>query len=370
MTQAHESSALTPTTENRPADPAPAAPENRPCRRRTGRLIIAALVLAGLLAALAYWTLQWGVYRRALPVQNAGTTVTLTVKSGQSARDIPPALRAQGMVLPDWLWRAATRIHPNRLNKLHAGVYKIPAGVTPAGLLDVLDKGAIAGEQLRIPEGAPIWEVRALFNAAPNLRHTLNNLSDEQLARALDLPSASPEGWLAPDTYHYSAGATDLSVMRLAVQRQTEALKKAWDARDTSLSTLSSPYEALILASIIEKETGHAKDRTLISSVFHNRLKRKMPLQTDPTVIYGLGPTFDGHLGRKALRSDTPYNTYRIRALPPTPIAAPGRAAIEAALHPAASNYLYFVSRGDGTSEFSSSLAQHNRAVKQFILKQ
>ena len=206
------------------------------------------------------------------------------------------------------------------------------------------------------------------FAAAEELEGKTAEMDAEAFAKAVGLPEGmSPEGWFAPDTYRYSSGTDDLPLWRQAYRRQKETLETAWATRPAD-SVLKTPYEALILASIIEKETSVDADRTKVSSVFHNRLKRGMPLQTDPTVIYGIGPDFNGNLTRADLRRPTPYNTYTMNKLPPTPIAMPSKASIEAAVHPADTKYLYFVARGDGTSEFSRTLAEHNRAVRRFIL--
>lgn len=306
-----------------------------------------------------------------LPTASKETTpfVIIRVTEGQTSLDVAQSLRDLGFELPNWLMKLAARVHPNQLDRLHKGRYKISTDITPAALLDTLGKGAMMEGSIRIPDGATIWEVRSLFNNAQGLQHLSKDLTDEALAKALGLNEPTPEGFLAPDTYRYAEGVTDLAVMKLAVKRQKTLLDKAWANRPQTLTTLKNPYEALILASIVEKESGLAEDRTKIASVFHNRLTKKMPLQTDPTVIYGLGPNWNGKITKKDLQGETPYNTYVIEALPPTPIGMPGAAAIEATLNPATTDYLYFVSRGDGTSEFSKTLNAHNRAVYRFILR-
>lgn len=293
--------------------------------------------------------------------------VIVTVKEGDNSMTVAEKLRTAGFDLPNWVMKVALRLHPNTLNKLHQGRYKIATAITPAGLLDTFGRGALIEGVIRIPDGAPLWEVRALFNDAKGLTHETREMTDDALAQALNIDEKSPEGFLAPDTYRYTEGVSDLAVMKLAVKRQKTLLTTVWDARGSDLQ-VKTPYEALILASIIEKESGVAGDRSKISSVFHNRLAKSMPLQTDPTVIYGLGPQFNGNLTKKDLQADTPYNTYKIAALPPTPIGAPSAAALKAAVNPENTPYLYFVSRGDGTSEFSTNLNAHNRAVNKFIL--
>lgn len=294
--------------------------------------------------------------------------VIVAVREGDHSVSVAEKLRLAGFDFPNWAMKLSLRLHPNSLAKLHQGRYKIATHVTPAALLDTFGRGPLIEGVLRIPDGAPLWEVRALFNDAKGLTHKTAEMTDAELSTALGLPYTTPEGFFAPDTYRYMEGVSDLEVMKLAVKRQESLLAQLWEARDAAVQ-VKTPYEALTLASIIEKESGLSEDRGKISSVFHNRLGKAMPLQTDPTVIYGLGPSFNGNLTKKDLQAETPYNTYRIAALPPTPIGAPSAASLRAALHPEATPYLYFVSRGDGSSEFSTNLAAHNRAVNKFILK-
>ena len=218
----------------------------------------------------------------------------------------------------------------------------------------------------RQPDGITIWQLRKIVeNAGPDLTVTTGELTDEELLRALGVPESHAEGLFAPETYRFRSGITDVDVYRAAYRAQQNILQKAWESRDPAVS-LASPYEALVLASIIEKETSLAEDRAMVSSVFNNRLRIRMPLQTDPSVIYGIGRAFNGNLTRKDLRTPGPYNTYLNRGLPPSPIAMPTAASIEAALHPAKSAMLYFVARGDGTTHFSRHLAEHNRAVEKY----
>ena len=296
------------------------------------------------------------------------TFVIVAVREGDHSLSVAEKLRHAGFDFPNWAMKLSLRLHPNSLAKLHQGRYKIATNVTPAALLDTFGRGTLIEGVLRIPDGAPLWEVRALFNDAKELTHKTAEMTDAELASALGLPYTTPEGFFAPDTYRYMEGGSDLEVMKLAVKRQEKLLTRLWEERDATVQ-VKTPYEALTLASIIEKESGLSEDRGKISSVFHNRLSKAMPLQTDPTVIYGLGPSFNGNLTKKDLQTETPYNTYRIAALPPTPIGAPSAASLRAALHPEATPYLYFVSRGDGSSEFSTNLAAHNRAVNKFLLK-
>ena len=326
-------------------------------------------VLFAILAVGGFFGLRHYMNEVPVPVTVKTATVDVMVEEGDGARRIIAKMREAGLEVEDWSMRAASRLHPSGMGRIHAGLYRFPAGVTRTGILDLLAEGPVIDQQLRIPDGATIWEVRAIFAEGVNLKPVTRGMSEEELKSALGLSDyPSLEGFFAPDTYRYGSGTTDLAVMKQVVARQKRLLDEAWASRSEEVA-VRTPYEALILASIVEKETGERSDRHLVSSVFHNRMKVGMPLQTDPTVIYGLGPAWKGRLTKQDLRSDTPYNTYRISGLPPTPISMPTPASIEAAVHPAASRYLYFVSRGDGTSEFTTNLKDHNAAVRHFILR-
>ena len=307
--------------------------------------------------------------RRPLTLVAGGMLVVrITVETGDSARRVMERLREAGLQVKDFDMRLAARlVKDHKLSSIHTGTYEFKPDLTPAGILETLARGPIVDQSLRIPDGAPVWEVLAIFRNATALKQTAASMPEAELRRALGIDAGSLEGWFAPDTYHYTSGSADLAVMKQAVAKQKALLAKAWESRSEA-AKVKTPYEALTLASIIEKETGLATDRHLVSSVFNNRLSIGMPLQTDPTVIYGLGEKFSGNITRKDLQTPTPYNTYVIPALPPTPIAAPTWASIEAAVNPADTRFLYFVSKGDGSSHFSQSLAEHNRAVRQFIL--
>lgn len=255
---------------------------------------------------------------------------------------------------------------------IKAGEYRFAPGTTPVQLLNQLVAGKVREYSFTIIEG---WTFQQLVEALAHhdkLTHTLQGLSPEQIMAQimaqLGKPDQHPEGRFLPDTYHFPKGATDLAFLQRAYQAMEIKLDQEWRTRDADVP-LRSPYEALILASIIEKETGAAHERAEIAGVFARRLKIGMPLQTDPTIIYGMGAAFDGNLRRGDLTQDNPYNTYTRTGLPPTPIALPGAQAIHAALHPAPGNALYFVARGDGTHEFSATLEQHNVAVAKYQLK-
>jgi UPF0755 protein len=250
--------------------------------------------------------------------------------------------------------------------QIKAGNYEIAAGSSPRSLLRMLVRGEEALKNVSLPEGLNFSQVRAALAKADQLRPDSQGLSAEQIMEKIGLPGVHPEGRFFPDTYSYGKGSSDLELLRRAARAMDKRLTQAWAQREEGLP-IQTPEQALILASIIEKETGKPADRTLISGVFVNRLRIGMRLQTDPTVIYGLGDRFDGNLRKRDLRSDTPYNTYTRAGLPPTPIAMPGRAALLAAVRPAQTQALYFVARGDGSSQFSATLDEHNRAVDKYI---
>lgn len=255
--------------------------------------------------------------------------------------------------------------------KIRAGSYQIQPNWDLAQALSHLIQGSEHQYTITFVEGSRWRDWLAQLEQAPQL--TQLNLVQQQseLLQHLEIEAPLVEGWLYPDTYFYTAGTSAFTLIQRAHTKMKKVLQEAWSQRDASVNRhLHSPYEALILASIIEKETGQASERPLISSVFHNRFQKRMRLQTDPTVIYGIGESFNGNITKADLRRKTPYNTYRIHGLPPTPIAMPGKQAIQAALQPEPSRYYYFVSRGDGSHVFASSLKEHNANVRQYILKQ
>jgi UPF0755 protein len=332
-------------------------PDAAKAMRALRRLIVLMLLLALALAAGAWWWLQ-----RPLPL--AADRVEVTVQSGASARTIAEQWAAAGVRTPPellWLWFRLSGRAPH----IRAGHYEIGRDVTPRELLDRMVRGESQFEVVRIVEGWTFKQMREALASATALRPTTKEMSDAQLMAALGRAGVHPEGRFFPDTYHYSRGAPDITVLRAALQTMDKRLDAAWSARAKDLP-LASVDEALILASIVEKETGTEADRTKVAAVFANRLRIGMPLQTDPTVIYGLGAAFDGNLRKRDLLADTPYNTYTRKGLPPTPIALPGDASIRAAVQPADTKALYFVARGDGSSIFSDNLADHNRAVNRY----
>jgi len=251
--------------------------------------------------------------------------------------------------------------------ELKAGEYRFRRGITALELLDQVVSGRVVEYPFTLVEGWSFRQMMAALTAAPKLTHSLINAGPEQVMAALGEPGVHPEGRFHPDTYYYSAGMSDLLLLQRAYQKMDAALRKEWEGRDTAVP-LKNSQEALTLASIIERETGKAEERPLIAGVFVNRLRKGMKLQTDPTVIYGMGERYRGKITTKDLREPTRYNTYVIKGLPPTPIAMPSREALHAALHPDTTRALYFVSRKDGSHEFSETLEQHNAAVIKFQL--
>ncbi len=322
------------------------------------RRIVLSLVLT--LAALG----AAGWYELIRPRTVAAEGFDLRVASGSSARTVARQLRDAGMPLPAWEFIAAATLS-RATRSLRPGRYHIEAQTSLLDLVDKFRRGQVEREQLTVVEGSTFAEMRALLNESADLRHDTADWSDARLLRSIGAEESLPEGLFAPDTYTFDPGSSDVEILRQAYLAQKARLARAWAARDPSLP-YREPYEALVMASIVEKETGRADERRRIAAVFVNRQRRHMPLQTDPTVIYGLGARYAGRLHRHDLLQDTPYNTYTRAGLPPTPISLPGRAAIDAALAPEDSKALYFVARGDGSSEFSQTLAEHNLAVDRF----
>jgi len=320
-----------------------------------------ALFVLGLAAATAFGA-HWYVHQRPLPMTS--DRIEFRVPAGAGVRAIAQSARAAGIGVQADTMVVAARLTGATAN-LRAGRYAVERGITLAGLLDKLKAGDVLREKLTVVEGITFRELRALLASATELKQESGSMSNADLLKAVGASETHPEGLFAPDTYVYDPGTSDLDILRQAYRRQMKLLQDAWDARAPDLP-YKSPYEALIMASIVEKETGQPSERGMIAGVFVNRLKLGMLLQTDPTIIYGIGEKFDGNLRKRDLVTDGPYNSYTRAGLPPTPISLPGRASIEAALKPANTKALYFVSRGDGTSHFSGSLGEHNRAVDKY----
>lgn len=302
-----------------------------------------------------------------MPLTLSADKVDFVIEEGSSMRSIARQIRAAGIPVHADALVAYTRITgADRLVK--AGGYEVMRGDSLLTLINRLTRGDVTQREVTFIEGWNFRQIRAALRRDPDIRQTLAGLDDAAVADAIGASTSHPEGLFFPDTYLFSVGSSDLDILRRAYKAQQRELAEIWAGRSPGLP-LQTPYEALILASIIEKETGHEAERERIAGVFINRLRVGMPLQTDPAVIYGLGEVFDGDLRRRDLRTDTPWNTYTRRGLPPTPIANPGRASLLAAVRPEAHKYLYFVSRGNGTSAFSETLDAHNRYVARYQLR-
>lgn len=332
--------------------------------------LLKALVALFLLVAVALGGWFWQRYEgfANAPIALAQSERILVVESGDGFQDILDKLRALGVQEGhDLEWKALAH-EMKVVSRLQVGDYTIRHGITPAELLRKLERGDVIHYRFTIVEGWNLRELRAALARDERIRQTLADTDDAALMAALGREGVHPEGRFLPETYHYTRGMSDLDLLQRAMLAMDTALADAWENRVEDLP-LETPEQLLTLASIIEKETGKASERPEIAGVFVRRLKMGMRLQTDPTVIYGMGSAYDGNIRRRDLTTDTPYNTYTRGGLPPTPIAMPGRAALQAAANPLPGNTLYFVSRGDGSHVFSSTLAEHNRAVACHQLK-
>ena len=327
-------------------------------------LVLALLVMAGAMA----WA--WHDFNRFshAPLQVSAQERSLDVARGSSLRGIVGQLRERGVTRASpWYWRAlAARMRV--AGKLRAGEYALSPGITPRQLLANMAAGKVVQHDFTIVDGWTFAELRLALAAAEFLRHDSAGLDGAEIMRRIGAPGEAPEGRFLPETYAYVKGDSDLDVLKRAHLAMARTLETMWPARDPGLP-LTTPYEALILASIVERETGRADERARIAGVFVRRLEKHMLLQTDPTVIYGMGSSYAGNLRKIDLTTDTPFNTYMRPGLPPTPIALPGKPALQAALHPAPGNALYFVARGDGSHVFSDTLEEHNRNVQCYQLK-
>lgn len=316
---------------------------------------------AVLLALLSAALLGYYVTR---PLPLPATPFVFDLKPGHSLKVTARELQQAGLLQRDWsfVWLARLLGHSTQLK---AGNYVLEHPVSLLKLLKIISKGEVSQRQISVIEGWTFRQFREALNGSPDITHTTINMTDAEILQRIGAPESQPEGLFFPDTYYFAAGSSDLVILKRAYQTMQKHLQQAWLGRDPGLP-LQTPYQALILASIVEKETGAPVDRSMIAGVFINRLRKGMLLQTDPTVIYGLGDKYDGNLHKRDLLTDTAYNTYTRAGLTPTPIALPGVAALQAALHPAQTEALYFVSRGDGSSQFSNTLSAHNRAVDKF----
>jgi len=328
---------------------------------RTLRFVVRVVALLLIVGGATTVALGWWLSR---PLPLPSSPYTFEVRTGVSLKSVAQELVRGGVLRWDLPLVALARL--KRADRsIKAGNYEISAGVTLPRLLDKLTQGDVTQAALTVVEGGTFAEFAAALAGNPAIVKTVLRLPEAELAQKIGVSTPSLEGWFFPDTYFFAVGSPDLALLIRAHRLMRQRLDAAW-ARRAGDSLLKDPYAALILASIVEKETGRAADRPLIASVFINRLRIGMRLQSDPTVIYGLGASFDGNLRKRDLEADTPYNTYTRDGLPPTPIALPGQASLDAVVNPPKTDFLYFVSRGDGSSEFSTNLSDHNRAVARF----
>lgn len=333
------------------------------CSRGLRSLILASIGLLSIVYGLIFlWPVvpnipnvdKDPVYRVKIMPQSGLASISEQLKEqGLSLRTIPFQISAHALFVG---------------SKLKPGTYLLPTGASVGKILLQIARGDRVRESIAIIPGMTIWQLRALIDSHPALIHQTKGLSSKALLDSLNLHYPSDEGILYPDTYIFDPDEADINIYRRASQAMTRQLDQAWQQRAPELS-LKSPYELLILSSIVEKETGRAGDRGLVAAVFVNRLNKNMMLQTDPTVIYGIGPRFDGNLRKADLRKDNPYNTYMRKGLPPTPIAMPSKESLQAVAHPAQSKALYFVAKGDGSSHFSETLNEHESAVDRYQRK-
>jgi UPF0755 protein len=329
------------------------------------RLLIFSLLLATLAAGAAAWWLHNPIH---LNLPAGSQVLDLEIEPGTRAAQVAESVVASGADVHVELLQLWFRLS-GQARQIKAGSYEITPGTTPRSLLSMVVRGDQSLKSITLVEGWTFKQVRAALQKAELLAPDSVGLEPEIIMQKLGKSGIHPEGRFFPDTYSYAKGSSDLAVLKRAAKAMDKRLDAAWALRHPD-TPLKSPQEALILASIVEKETGKPTDRAQIAGVFTNRLRINMRLQTDPTVIYGLGDAFDGNLRKRDLLSDTPYNTYTRGGLPPTPIAMPGKAALLAAVQPAPTKALYFVARGDGTSQFSATLDDHNNAVNKYIRKQ
>lgn len=318
-----------------------------------------------LLAAAA--ATGYGAWYVGSPVRIAKYPVEVEIPRGAGFRTAIEQLEKAGIAIRRYEFELLARAH-GKVRDIKAGSYEILQPVTPLELLQKLTRGDVTQAEVRLLEGWTLAQFRAALDASPHLRHDTTGMSDADILARLNVTETHPEGLFFPDTYLFGKGASDLAVLRRSYGAMARHLKEEWEARDTTIP-YRSPYEALIMASIIEKETGQAGERDMIGGVLVNRLRIGMRLQVDPTIIYGLGAAFDGNLKRSHLVEDSPYNTYTRAGLPPTPIAMPGLASLRAAVRPGKTDAMYYVSRNDGSSHFSRTLEEHNRAVARYQLR-
>lgn len=334
-------------------------------RRHRGAVVMATLLVLAILAAAV---VGYALLRRDFQTQGpAGTPVALKVSPGESTRSVLGRLATLGALRHPREVELYLRLN-RRIPRIEIGTYQIPAHASPADIITMLEEGRVVLDQLTVVEGTRFADLRRELDAQADIAHTLRGRSDAEVMSALGHPGESPEGRFFPDTYRFAPGTSDLTILTMAYERMSAVLAKVWQERSDGLP-LDTPYQALILASIVEKETGVADERGLIAGVFVNRLRRGMRLQSDPTVIYGLGSQYDGTIHTKDLKTDTPYNSYTRSGLPPTPICLPGLESLLAAVHPDHTDDLYFVATGQGGHHFSATLAQHDAELRVYLAR-
>ena len=330
------------------------------------------LILLLILSGVGFWGYQKLTEFVHTPV-NVTQDQLLTIERGTTGSKLAALLEQEKILehadLLPWL----LKLQP-QLNKVKAGTYSLTGVKTLQDLLNMINSGKEAQFSVKFIEGKTFKEWRKNLENAPHLKQTLQGKSDKEIMALLDIPAVAKavyewnnmDGWLYPDTYNYTPNSTDLELLKRSTTRLQKALDKAWNERDENLP-LADPYQMLILASIVEKETGIAEERPQVASVFINRLKANMKLQTDPTVIYGMGESYTGNIRKKDLEAITPYNTYMIEGLPPTPIAMVSESALQAVAHPAKTDFYYFVADGSGGHKFTRNLNEHNKAVQEYL---
>lgn len=298
------------------------------------------------------------------PLSLSGDRVDFHISPGQGMRAAARDISLAGVAIDPWLLVVLGKVLGVE-KSIKAGSYEVSRGITPLKLVNKLTRGDVTQSEVVIIEGWTFRQMRERIDSHPDIGHETRGLPEKELMRLIGAPAGPAEGLFFPDTYLFAKGSRDVDILARAYRTMQQHLAREWAARASGLP-YKNAYEALIMASIVEKETGADQDRPLVAAVFTNRLRRGMLLQTDPTVIYGIGETFDGNLRKRDLLADTPYNTYVHAGLPPTPIAMPGLASLQATLRPARSEVVYFVARGDGSSQFSNTLDEHNQAVNRY----
>jgi UPF0755 protein len=321
-------------------------------------------LLKGIIVLVAVFAAGFFYWSRQPIIQAGGEAIAFTVTAGSGARGAAQEIAKSGVPVQPVLLEALARLS-GKGGRIKAGSYELEPGMSPTRLVEQLVRGEFAQHSLVVIEGWTFRQMRQAVADNAALKHDTLKLSDAELLAKVAPDYQQPEGLFFPDTYLFAKGASDLQIYKRAHALMRKKLEEGWANRAPDLP-YKAPYEALVMASIVEKETGQKADRDLIAGVFVNRLRKGMLLQTDPTVIYGMGERYQGNIRKRDLQTDTPYNTYTRVGLPPTPIALPGAAALAAALNPARTDALYFVARGDGTSHFSGSLSEHNQAVNKY----